>query len=111
MLGWEIHIINNNTKVEYGDWLGGLGATKWIDRLVDAGKAEKIYQVASSYYLIKAKDLIPEIAVIEAKENNPTPSFSRMSSGIFKFSSCMLFITPVNISSLIQKTVSGLFFD
>ena len=56
MLGWEIHIINNNTKVEYGDWLGGLGATKWIDRLVDAGKAEKIYQVASSYYLIKAKD-------------------------------------------------------
>jgi hypothetical protein len=66
MLGWEIHIINNNTKVEYGDWLGGLGATKWIDRLVDAGKAEKIYQVASSYYLIKAKDLIPEIAVIES---------------------------------------------
>ena len=70
MLGWEIHIINNNTKVEYGDWLGGLGATKWIDRLVDAGKAEKIYQVASSYYLIKAKDLIPEIAVIEANAKN-----------------------------------------
>ena len=72
MLGWEIHIINNNTKVEYGDWLGGLGATKWIDRLVDAGKAEKIYQVASSYYLIKAKDLIPEIAVIEADAKKGT---------------------------------------
>lgn len=69
MLGWEIHIINNATGLEYGDWLGGLGATKWIDRLVEEGKAEKIYQVASSYYLIKVKDLIPEVIKLEKCSN------------------------------------------
>lgn len=72
MLGWEIHIINKNSNVEYGDWFAGLGATKWIDKLVEEGKAEKIYQVASSYYLIKAKDLIPEVLKLKVDAKKGT---------------------------------------
>lgn len=65
MLGWEIHIINKSTNQKYGDWLAGQGATKWIDRLVAEGKAEKTHQVASSFYVIKVNDLIPEIIKLE----------------------------------------------
>ena len=61
MLGWEIHIINNATGQEYGDWLTGHKGKDWIEQLVDKGIAEKFYSVASSHYLIKAKDLKPLI--------------------------------------------------
>jgi hypothetical protein len=61
MLGWEIHIINNATGQEYGDWLTGHKGKDWIENLVDKGIAEKFYAAASSHYLIKAKDLIPLI--------------------------------------------------
>jgi hypothetical protein len=69
MLGWEMHIINKATGQEYGDWLAGLGATKWIDKLVADGKAEKFYTVACSHYTIKAKDLIPEVIKLEKCSN------------------------------------------
>ena len=65
MLGWEVHIINKNTEQRYGDWLAGLGATKWLDKLVEEGKGEKIYQAACSYYFIKAKDLIPKVIELQ----------------------------------------------
>ena len=61
MLGWEIHIINNATGQEYGDWLTGHKGKAWIEQLVANGIAEKFYEFACSHYLIKAKDLIPLI--------------------------------------------------
>jgi hypothetical protein len=70
MLGWEIHIVNSANGYEYGSWLGGINTTKWLERLVKDEKAEKTYQVASSYYLIKAKDLIPEITNFEIANKN-----------------------------------------
>ena len=70
MLGWEIHIINKNTEQRYGDWLAGLGATEWLDKLVEEGKGEKIYQVACSYYLIKAKDVIPKVIELQKASKN-----------------------------------------
>lgn len=74
MLGWEIQIINNATGQEYGDWLTGARGIDWIERLVKNGIAEKFYAVACSYYLIKAKDLIPFLVPNPPGYKNPTTS-------------------------------------
>jgi len=69
MLGWEIHITNGATGQSYADWLAGLGGRDWIEKLVKAGKAEEHVEfVGSTYYLIKAKDLVP--AITSSKPNS-----------------------------------------
>lgn len=87
MLGWQIYInrsptrplgsaFENSLKDEslLASWLTGLNGCKWIEALVEEGKAKYLgtYGGYPRSYSAKAEDVIPLVLSLKSKTEGPT---------------------------------------